>query len=630
MGSDIARLENEKDCRKVDASHQAVMIFYSERNEKMQSCIETLRGKIYSDAELAFFKNTGRTPISINKALAPFRTIIGVLSNSMFDASFMPVGEEDQKFSEVLSKLATYEEKRNDDFNQNSQVAQAALATGRGYRLCQVDKSAGESARISSLELNPYAVYFDPDSREPITRSDAKFVDVCYMLSYDEIINVYPEAKAKINDSKVCDRALKESFQTYDKSVDRRHEEGIYDFNGKYVVVERYYKVQKKKHFVYDEATGQAYEPDGIIPYGVPSITKIEEYLYLAVWAPSLLDDNSFLSNEEYHVQPRDPDTKKIIWPVIELVSDNILGESDGFIEFIRDPQKLFSVLYTQLIEAAKHSSGSYTIDPDAFKTPEEAERAKKYKALSNQMYEIKTGYHGQAIQPIASNSVSNSTLHGIDHIDKTFNEVMSSTPALQGVSESATTAASLNQQRIEQSTVQLSIFFNYYKRYLLQTLKLRYAYWRETYTEQMTFRIFDPNNGMSEQFTINQQVAQAGWNGMATGELSKLNDMQAAEFDVVITESMRSPTYMQKQATMIGNLLQNPAMAANPTIVNVLVEWLVRLSDMPEAAKEQIKQQMQAQAEQAQAQAQAAQEQAMQMNQTNQLPPEQMAGVAA
>ena len=622
MGSNIARLENEKDCRKVDASHKAVMIFYSERNEKMQSCIETLRGKIYSEQELAFFKETGRTPISINKALAPFRTIIGVLSNSMFDASFSPVGEEDQKFSEVLRKLAAYEEKRNDDFNQNSQAAQAALATGRGYRLCYVDTPPGEKARISSVELNPYAVYFDPDSREPITRQDAKFVDVCYWLSDEEIIDRYPEAEGKIKAGKQGDRALREMFEEYDKSADRRHEI-LTESNGKHKVVERYYKISKKKRFFYDDASGEIYEADGQVPPNVLTITKTKEYLYLAVWAPDLLDDDSFLSNEEYHVQPRDPNTDKIIWPVIELVSDNMLGESDGFIEFIRDPQKLFSVLYTQLIEAAKHSSGSYTIDPNAFVSPEEAERAKKYKALSNQVYEVKEDYHGRAIQPIASNGVSNSTLHGIEHIDKTFNETMSSTPALQGLSESSTTAASLNAQRIEQSTVQLTAFFNYYKRSLLQMLKLRYAYWREKYTEQMTFRIFDPKNGNSEEISLNQQAMQMGWNGMATGELYKINDLQAAEFDVVIAESMRSPTYMQKQAAIIGNLLQNPAMAANPTIVNVLVEWLVRLSDMPEAAKEQIKQQMQAQA-------QAAQEQAMQMNPTNQLPPEQMAGVAA
>jgi len=618
MGADIARLENEKDCRRVDASHKSVMNFYKERNDKMQSCIETLRGKIYSEQELAFFKETGRTPISINKALAPFRTIIGVLSNSMFDASFMPVGEEDQKFSEALSKLATYEEKRNDDFNQNSQVAQAALATGRGYRLCQVDTPAGEKARITSLELNPYGVYFDTDSREPITRGDAKFVDVCHWLSYDEIISQYPEAEGKISESKISDRAMLESFSEYEKSVDRRHEDSLSPFNGKHKVVERYYKVSKKKRYVLDEATGEVYEADGMVPNGTPSMTKTEEYLYLAVWAPNLLDDDSFLFNGEYHVQPRDPDTKKIIWPVIELVSDNMLGESDGFIEFIKDPQKLFSVLYTQLIEAAKHSSGSYTIDPEAFKSPEEAERAKKYKALSNQMYEVKQGKHSDAIQPIPSNNVSNSTLHGIEHVDKYFNEGMSSTPALQGISESASTAASLNQQRIEQSTVQLTTFFNHFKRYLLQTLKLRYAYWREAYTEEMVFRIFDPSNGGNEQVMINQPAQQVDWNGMATGELYKINDMQAAEFDVVISDSIRSRTYLDKQANMIKELLQNPAFAANPIIANVFTEWLVRLSDMPEDMKEQIKQQMQAQT------------QAMQMqNQMNQMP-EQMAGAAA
>jgi len=613
MGSEISKLESEKDCRKADESHSAVMLFYKKRNDKMESCIDTLRGKIYSDDELKFFKETGRTPISINKALAPFRTIIGVLSSSMFDATFMPVGEEDQKFSEALSKLAAYEEKRNDDFNQNSQAAQAALATGRGFRLCQVDMPPGGKARICSVELNPFAVYFDPDSREPVTRQDAKFVDVCRWLSDEEIMGQYPDARGKIKDSELGDRALLENFEGYDKSADRRHETGIDKWNGKHRVVERWYKVERQKRYAFDEATGECYEADG--QAGVPTISRTEEYLHLAAWAPGLLDDDSFLFNGEYHVQPRDPDTRKIIWPVLELVSDNLLGESDGFIEFIRDPQKVFSVLYTQLIEAAKHSSGSYTMDRDAFATPEEADRAKKYKALSNQVYEVKPGRLANTIQPIPSNSVSNSTLLGIDNIERFFNEGMSSTPALQGVSESKSTPASLNAQRIEQSTVQLSSFFNHFKRYLTQTLKLRYAYWRETYTEEMAFRIFDPSNGRSEQVTLNQTVPVMGWNGMATGELSKMNDLQAAEFDVVVADSMRSQTYLQRQADMIGSLLQNPAMAANPAIANVLTEWLVKLSDMPEDAKDEIKQTMQAQAMQMQ-------------NQMAQMP--QMAGGAA
>jgi len=568
-------LQNAKDSRRVSESHAAAVEFYRPRNEKMEANTNVLRNRLYTADELKAYEEQHRQPVSINKALAPFRTVIGTIMQSGFDSSFLPFDESDEPLAEILQKLAVFESERNDDFNQNSQMCQAAYVMGRSYRLHWVEQGFGKQPKIKSKVLNPYAVYFDPDSIDVVARADAEFVDVVHWLSYNEIVRAFPESAAKISHADKKERNFLDEYERYDKSTNRKHED-LDELNGKYKVVERYYRVCRN----------------------TPGAPPREE-LWLAVWAPGLLTDDSFLYNGIYHVQPADPDSGKIIFPVAELVSDNLLGESDGFVEFLKDPIKIVSVLFTQMLEAAKHSGTGYEMDPTAYATPEEAERAKKYGAYSNQRYEMKEGHAGRGMAPIQGLAVPQPNMAAMQNATAFIDELSSAPKALQGISENSSTPAALNAQRIEQASTQLSIFLNHYKQYLRHTLKLRYAYWRESYTEQMTFRITSPEGG-SERMTVNELVPETGWDGMPTGEVRKINDISAAEFDIVISDSYRSPTYRAKMSAVISELLKNPAIAQNPNMAMLLVGELFNLSDISHETKEKLKQ-MEAQTQQQQ-----------------------------
>jgi hypothetical protein len=432
--------------------------------------------------------------------------------------------------------------------------------------------------------LNPFAVYFDPDSVDVISRMDAQFVDVVHWLSADEIIKAFPASKENIT-AEIKDRNLTSIYEHYDKSANRKHEDGNNELNGKHKVVERYYRVSR----------------------------GAKEELWLAVWAPGILAGDPFLFNGRYHVQPIDPDTGKAMFPIVELVSDCIMGESDGFVKLLKDPVKLISVLYTQVLDASKHSGRAMLVDRSAFRTGEEFERAKKLGANANIRLEVNDGRAHNAIMPVPAAQTQQVDLTALQYAQAFAEEVSSTTKAMQGVSEGSTTAASLNAQRIEQSSIQLSAFFSYYKQYLQQTLKLRYAYWRESYTDQMAFRLTMPNGGQ-ENFTLNQMVPQAGWDGQPNGEVSKINDISAAKFDVVISDSFQSPSYRKKMTTVLTELLQNPAIAQNPNMAMLLVEELFNLSDAPQDLKDKFKQQA------------AMQQQQMQMPQQQQ---QQMQGAA-
>jgi len=565
-------LQNEKDCSKVNESHAAVEQFYSSRNDRMEENVNIIRNKLYTEKEIKTYKDMRRQPISINKALAPFRTVIGTIMQSAFDASFLPMEESDETISEILQKLAIFESERNNDFSDNTQMCQNAYVMARAYRLNWLEQGNDAKPRIRSKVLNPFAVYFDPDSTDVIARQDAEFVDVVHWLSYNELLEAFPESESKIDSNKKEDRNFTTDYESYDKSANRMHEI-MSEINGKFKIIERYYKVRSH---------GQ-------------------EQLYLAVWAPDLLSDDSFLYNGPYHVQPIDADTKKVMFPITELVTDNIMGESDGFVEFLKDPVKVISVLFTQLLEAAKHSGTGYEIDPDAYATPEEADRAIQFGAFANQRYKMKEGKAGQGMHPIQSLPTAQPNITALANATQFIDELSSAPKALQGVSESASTPASLNAQRIEQASTQLAVFLGFYKQYLKQTLKLRYAYWRESYDQEMTFRVTMPEGGQ-EFVTMNQLVPQMGWNDMPTGEVQKLNDISTAEYDIVISDSYRSPTYAMKMTGIINDLLQNPAIAQNPNIAPLLTEELLRLSNAPPELKQKFKQQMEMQAMQQQA----------------------------
>jgi hypothetical protein len=555
------RLEDEKTTANARISHQAVISNASHRNDIWESRVRYLAGQFYTAEEVTMFEESGRVPLVVNKILAPFRTVMGVLSQSSFDAEFVPVGDEDERLAETLSKLAVYEGKRNNDQTEDQETAMIAYATGTAYRMCWVDFS-GDKPRVRSKVLNPFAVYFDPDSTDTVTRKDADFVDIDEWVSIREIIQRYPKTRNHIINRDEFERTVDDTYLEFDKLVDRRHEK-VDEWNGKVRVTTRFYKV-----------LGQ----------------NGREELWNAVWAENLLDTDDFLENRRWDVQPIDPDTHGVMWPVVELVSDDLMGESQGFVEAIKAPAKMASVLYTQLLEAAKHNGGGYLIDPNAFLNEEEYQRAVSLGALANQRYQIKSGMATQAMTPIPQTSVPGVNIQAFQSTDALISEISSAPPALQGVSEGSGTAASLNAQRIEQAATQLTGFFNFFKEYLRQILKLRYSYWRAAYTDEMVFRIANDNGG-TEKIIVNEMVPEIGPDGRATGEFTKINDINSAEFDVVIGNGRMATTYRQKQYGVVEALLQNPAIATNPELLPVLVEQMMRLSDAPADLQDKIKQ---------------------------------------
>jgi len=570
-----------------DSSASAVRAFWASKNAEREDCIRYVNGDHYTDEEKRLLRETGRVPVVLNPFNSSLRTVVGTFLTHMYDAEFSPVGPEDTKISDVLEKLAIHEGNNNNDLMEDAQVAIMAWIGADGVRFFRPEVGPFQKPFISASTINPFAWFWDPNSKIPVTRKDAQFVDSYLWLTVNQILEFFPDAKARMSDSVLRQSGTlgDRGYTSFNRSTDRGHENST-QRNNAYLVIERYYKVRKPATFELDDADNwvEVQQPSG----QRPTCQTTQEYLYVAQWAPAVMADRSFLYNGPWHAQPRDPVTQKIMWPGVELVASSINGESKGFVADLRAPAKLIDVLMTAYVEGAKHAPAGYEMDPSAFESDEEAKRASRLGAMANQRYRMKQGQAGNGFRPIPkTQSTTNDHDKAIDIAKKNFEEQSSTPPAMQGWSSEDKPSGVLNQQRIDQSFTQLMEFITYFKEYRKQILRLRYAYQREFYTDEMVFRITSPGN-KSEIVSINQeQQATDEFGRPIPGQTSRINDISAGAYDVTLVDSTKSPTFRAKQQAMIQQIISSGLAAQDPELNAKLLQYWVSVSDSPEDIKQ-------------------------------------------
>lgn len=592
----ISRLKDSKDTKAVQASHDAVVTFWSPHNANREQCTRYVDGEHYTPEELAAYEATNRVPVVMNQFGQSKRTILGMFLSNHYDVEFSPVESDDQELAETLQKLAAHEAEVNDDQLQDAVMAVEAWIGGNSFRVCWPETEPGERPFLCSANLNPFAVYWDPESRNLVSRTDAKFVDVVFWMTLDEIAEKWPSAKipARYQDSITSDVGP-ESYTPVDSAADRAHEV-LKQRNGRFQVIERWYKVVTASHYYFDEPSGEWYEVKDaakmreMMP-DVKLVAKRAEQLWIAQWSPEVTEGNEFLRNEMYHAQPRDPKTRKIIWPILELVCDFVGSKPKGYVQDNLTPSKLFDVLVTNIIESAKHAPSSYEVDRSAYISEEEADSAVELGAHSGQRFEVKPGRAGTGMRPIEKASVSQDHDKGISIAKQHFQEAGSTPPAVQGLSESGAASGVLNGQRIEQAYLQNTGFITFFRLYRTQLNRLRYAYSRQFYTDEMVIRVAGANGG-NEVVTLNKEVQALDQFGFPIrGATTKLNDIQGALYDVRLVDSVKSPTHRDKQLKTLEMLIQSNAVAQDPPALQMLLQQYIRLTDMDQSIKQQFEQ---------------------------------------
>ena len=597
--SKISDLKNSEDSQDLITHADYVVDYYRESNKKRSMCHDFLRGNQFNDRELTAFKNKRKTPIVFNKLKSSERTILGLFIQNKYDVKFSPWNEDDNKQAAVLEKLRIWESQVQNDAQHDLATFQEAWVGGNSFQECFMDVIPGKEPVMVTQNVSPFAVHFDPDSRIPVTREDAQFYDVHTYMSVEELVDAFPLEKDRIlEDLRGQDFSASayEKVPVYkDNSVNDRIEK-----NGKYVVIERYYKVKEAYFFSYDDNE----EMQEIKKEHIDSFREdfpereiehdFKEYLYVAV-ACQAMNSRKYLYNGMYHAQPREIRSQNIIWPHIEMVAESLLGDPSGFVEHEIAGNKAINSLMSNVLHSAKQdTSQAKLMDKSRFLTEREANRAAKMHTDADAVFNLKPGEDAdRALSPIRkAPGLGNDTYQGINLAQTFLEEVSSTPPSLKGSTQKSGVSGVLNAQMIEQSFTQLQVMTHNYRQFLKRKYELRMAYWLEFYDYEKVVRVAkDPTEDEEyEYLTVNKQVPEVDEYGMFTGEVTMENALDDLEYDIVVEDSTKSPTYRHRIQQQISEMINSPAMQVDPVTMQALaLEW-VKVSDASPGLKNTMK----------------------------------------
>jgi len=575
--------------------HRFIREYYQEFNNNREINHNFVRGFHYDGDEVRKYRDKRKTPIVFNQMKTSERTILGLFLQNKYDIRFASNSPTNDDLAEILEQLDTWEQEQQGDEMNDVELMRQAWAGGNSFQECYMEVIDGKEPIMHTTQQNPFAIYWDPESRELITRTDATFVDRDSWMTYPELIRRFQTEAEDISQQLTDHKRGDDGYDEVQVWADRDHEFKK-ERNGEYMVTERFYKVDGILHFAMMGENKVEIDEEDLSEFkkenpGVQIQQEDAEELWLAIVCEDF-STQQYLYNNKYHNQPRDPRTNKIMWPILEMVAESLAGEPQGFVDHERGPNKVVNAMMSNIVSSATHAAAqSMLLDPTAFISEREAKLAARHHSDSDRSFQVKHGRVQDAMAPVPKSQVTQDHQYALDYSLTFLKEVTSTPPSLQGLEEKAGVSGVLNAQRIEQGFVQLQPLMKNFRIFLKQRAKLRYYYWRTYYKAEKTFRIIDKTEPDMDPFaTINKMEPEQDAMGNFTGGIKKLNDINAALYDITIVESVKSATYRDKQIRILESIMQSGYAAQDPGLFAGILEEILRLSDAPEKTREFLK----------------------------------------
>jgi hypothetical protein len=385
---------------------------------------------------------------------------------------------------------------------------------------------------------------------------------------------------------------------TTNKKVDRDHESKD-EQDGTFKVIERIYKKRVTERFAVtqdgrvdfeDDNQAREYKTKTKIPTKSRTIEKFYQAILIPYWS-----NTEFAINEEYHCQPRMtdpdfPDEGQLIFPVLEFVAEVFNGSINSFTDDQMAPNKMTNGMLTNWYHNVKHSASApgYLIDPTAFKSENDAKLFEKYGSEGDRRFRVNTGRAQDALFTIPKGEPLNSDTQKLVEMSAMAQEEFSAAPkALKGMSQSGQSGV-LQEQLMQQAYTQHQQAIANWKMFLKMRMYLRYAYWRQYFTDEKVIRI--TKNGKHDFLTLNQEKWETDEYGYQTGNIVKWNDINAAPYDIVVEDSTQSPSIRKKNLDIVQSLMQSGAAAQDPVLMTMLTMYWLDQNDASQDFKDQFK----------------------------------------
>lgn len=586
-------LANSKDNRIFLDSVESSIAWHKPRHDKEQECLDFLSGRHRTPEEEEAYRKKNKTPVTFNFLKPQERSVLGTFLTGKFDVGWIPWGSsKSDEYVAMMEALRIWESKKQGDETLDVDSYGLSWVARTAFQEISMEYEPGVLPVMSTRQLNRFAVYPDPESRDIIRRRDAKHIDIRSFLSIDELILAFPDRKDwLLEKDRQCQATAANQASSYEQftvSVDRDHEtRGIR--NGRYCVSERYYRMNR-------DLLSEGQRGPSISPFtGRPICdkgVKHKEELWYAVAVKEFGEE--FVFNGRYHLQTIDPRDGTIVWPIIEYVFGAVNGEPQGAVEFQIDPAKAIDSLMANILHSAKHaSSQALLIDPEAFVSEAEAKNAAMFHADADRSFRVKPGKLKEATAPIEHSQVTSDIYTGLDYAKRASDEIGTATPSLQGQKQGNESGV-LYQQRIEQSQIQLAPSIELFRKSLEMKYLVRYILQRQYYTWEMIVPVIQPTEKQRkegvEEIVLNQRVPKKDPYGFEIeGQVDIMNRPDAMLYCVTVAPSQRSQSHRLKTSAQLAEIASNPAAANDPVLGSVILEAQIDLSDLDPKYKDEI-----------------------------------------
>lgn len=585
-------MHNNTNAEDLIRSHDASAQYWNQYNDKREMLHDFRKGKQWSDEELRLMKWKNKAPVVFNKIISAVRTIMGTFVSNKYDIKPAPFEPSDQDISDIHTQRYHWHYHNTQCRYLDIDIIQESVVGGNAWQESYVETSPGQKPRIVVVNQNPHAIYPSPNSRDLVNRFDCDFIDRASWLSLGDLIERFPEwEKELIYELESFESDTDSSYELDKRYADRSHE-GQNQRNGRFKVIERFYKVRKKWWYGVDHGKGVredfGFDDDGTkrkeFKEKHPEFemyAKSEEFLYLAIVCP-VFRLTTYLMNEPYHNQPRDFHTGRIMFPLIELFAEQLDGDTNGYVEYMVGPQKVINSMMANKLHAAKHAVNTSLIFDPSKMDEDQLEDFEKHHSDGDRTFRVKPGVApASAVDLLPQGRSAPDTNETLEWSNGFHEEVSAAPPAARGLAE-GNVPAMLNQQRIEQAFMQLATFTESYKLFLTKRAKLWMHYDMTYFTAEETFRVIEKKTPEDPDFmTINEWVMDEH------GEVGKANDISAAAYDIVFEDSYQSPTVRDKVRQQIVELQQSSAVQNDPVLNTFLTLYFLKMTDSPQDLKD-------------------------------------------
>jgi hypothetical protein len=600
--SSVLDLHKSTDATVLIASHDSVVEFHVPNMETRELCHNYLAGDPWTDEEREVARQKKKPLTEFNPLKTSERTFVGSMIQNRYDIKPAPREPGDQTRSDIYSHMYHWTADLAEVRFKDPGLTRSAWAGGNAWQESFVEVTPGKKPRIIVNNENNFAIYPDPNRRDLINNSDCEFIDRESWMSRTQLADAIPDKEDEILS------ALQDPQTTnYERTkiiADRSHESENYR-NGKFRVIERFYKVRKKNWYGISPTTEKIHigedaskdvrdqfrqdYPDHTIYH------EREEYLYIAIVCPSA--GNDFLYNGPYHCQPRDTTTGRIMFPLVELVDEDLDGQPGGHVFHQISGIKLINSLLTNKLFAAKNASGqSHVGSSDHFDEATRLDIAENHNDGSRTFWKKPGAPDGSGMTMIEQGKAAPDNDALLEYASNYVQEVSSTPPSMKGQSE-GNVAGVLNEQRIQQSFIQSQGFTNNYMGFLARRAKLWKYYWKEYWKGEDVIRVLEKKDDKDPDWIKINEIVRDEF-----GNVTRKNTFDDADaYDITFEDSWKSPTMRDKvlkQLTQMGTANQDPELGA------LITAYSLHLSDAPQDFKNQVKQISDSKAQAAQEQA--------------------------